>query len=78
MGRHHANAAKTTIAGAAAARPPPYGRPPHIVEGDPPEGLRPGGLVFDATGLTDREQLHALYAFFHRFVPRWAGAAARW
>jgi len=45
-----------------------YGRPAHTVED--PATVTPWGLVFDATGVTTPEELHAVYAFFHPLVSR--------
>jgi len=43
-----------------------WGRPPVALgEDDTPEGLYPYGMVLDATGITDIDQLRALYDFFH-------------
>jgi len=47
-----------------------YGRPPQVLSGDPPDGLRPNALVFDATGLRDPSELDSLYEFFHPWVKR--------
>ena len=46
-----------------------HGRHPTPLElDDKPDGLRPSGLVFDATGLDDPDELAAAWAFFQPLV----------
>jgi 3-oxoacyl-[acyl-carrier protein] reductase len=58
---------------AAAFRAPgeTFGRPARALE-SLPENAKLHALVFDATGLNDAKELHAIYDFFHPLVPRLA------
>jgi 3-oxoacyl-[acyl-carrier protein] reductase len=48
-----------------------YGRPARLVDpGALPDGMKVRGLVYDATGIADPGDLHALYEFFHPLVAR--------
>ncbi|MBW2522579.1 MAG: 3-oxoacyl-ACP reductase [Deltaproteobacteria bacterium] len=47
-----------------------YGRPPELVSGEPPEGMRPHALVFDATGFATPADAASIYEFFHPWVRR--------
>ncbi len=50
-----------------------FGRPPRVhAPGEAPEDVRAHGLVFDATGLADADDLRALYDFFHPWLGRLA------
>jgi len=46
-----------------------YGRPATVLDVDePPEGLRPRALIFDASDITDTAALRGLYDYFHPLV----------
>ena len=47
-----------------------FARPPQVFAADPPDGLRPDALVFDATGLKTAASLGSLHDFFHPLTPR--------
>lgn len=47
-----------------------YGRPPEVVAGEPPKGVRPHALIFDATGFSSPSDLGSLHAFFHPWIGR--------
>ena len=49
-----------------------FGRPPRALD----DSMRPDGIVFDATAITEPAELHAVYAFFQPLISRLARSAS--
>jgi len=47
-----------------------HGRPARHIDVEPPEGMKPYALLFDATGLENTSSLRELYDFFHPWTQK--------